>query len=119
MARDTVQAKNIGAALGGGGFFAALGAMIGASCCVLPILLVQAGVSAALVTHLAVFTHLRPYLMALATLMVLAGFIAAFWGGRRPRAWLIIVLTLAAFLVAASHLLPDYERFVLDWIRGR
>lgn len=103
----------------GGGIVTGLAALIGASCCVLPILLVQAGVSTALVAHLAIFAQAKPYLLALTAVLILAGFVAAFWGGRRPRPRVLVLLVLAALLVAGAYSMPFYERELLDWVRGR
>lgn len=97
----------------------ALSALIGASCCVLPILLVQIGVSTALIAHLAWFARAKPYLLALTALLILFGFVFAFWGGRRPRPLVLAALISAAILVAGAIAMPHYERALLDWLRGR
>lgn len=98
---------------------AGFGAVLGASCCVLPILLVQAGLGTALVAHLAWFAQAKPYLLAATIALVLAGFVAAFWGGRRPRPLVLALLIGGALLVAAAIAAPYYERELLDWVRGR
>jgi mercuric ion transport protein len=118
MSQDTTP-RRAGSILAGGGFLAGLGAVLGASCCVLPILLVQAGLSTALVAHLAWFAQAKPYLMAVTIGLVLAGVIAAFWGGRRPRPLVLVLLIGAALLIAATIAAPHYERELLDWLRGR
>ncbi len=119
MSEDTETPRGASGLLAGGGMLTGLGAFIGASCCVLPVLLVQAGVSAALVAHLGVFTRAKPYLLALTALLVLAGFVAAFWGGRRPRPTVLALLIGSALLVAAAYVMPYYEGQLLDWVRGR
>jgi hypothetical protein len=72
--------RSLGGYLAGGGLISGLAALLGASCCVLPILLVQIGVSTALVAHLAIFAQAKPYLLALTAALILAGFVAAFLG---------------------------------------
>lgn len=118
MSEDTTP-RRAGSLLAGGGVLAGFGALLGASCCVLPILLVQAGLSTALVAHLAWFAQAKPYLMGVTSVLILAGFGAAFWGGRRPRPLVIALLVGAALLIAAATAAPHYERELLDWIRGR
>ena len=103
----------------GGGVITGLGALIGASCCILPILLVQAGVSTALVAHLGVFTGAKSYLLAITAALILAGSVAAFWGGRRPRPLVLVLLVAAALLVTGACLAPLYELELLDWVRRR
>jgi len=71
-----------GSVLAGGGAVAGLAALIGASCCVLPILLVQLGVSTALVAQLGFFADAKPYLLPAAAVLLVVGFVVAFWGGR-------------------------------------
>jgi mercuric ion transport protein len=119
MELDTETKARSGALFAGGGIITGLASLIGASCCVLPVLLVQAGVSTALVAHLGVFARAKPYLLAVTAALVLAGFVAAFWGGRRPRPRVLILLVVAALLVAGAYAMPFYERELLDWVRGR
>jgi mercuric ion transport protein len=119
MDQDTPSKPRAGALFASGGIVTGLGALIGASCCVLPILLVQAGVSTALVAHLGVFARAKPYLLAVTAALVVAGSIAVFWGGRRPRPRVLILLGAAALLVLGSYAMPYYERDLLVWLRGR
>lgn len=108
-----------GSLFAGGGLLTGLASLIGASCCVLPIVLVQAGVSTALVAHLAIFAVAKPYLLAVTALLVVAGFTAAFWKGRRPRALVLALLVIATASVVAAYVMPHYERELLDWFRAR
>ncbi len=110
-------AHGVGGLLAGGGVFTGLGALLGASCCVLPILLVQLGVSTAFVAHLSLFANAKPFLMAATALIVAGGFITAFWGGRRPRRSVLVLLICAALLVAASSALPYFEGHIVRWMR--
>ncbi len=108
-----------GGLFAGGGLLTGLASLIGASCCVLPVLLVQAGVSTALVAHLAIFAVAKPYLLAMTAFLVIAGFTAAFWKGRRPRPFVLALLVIAASLVVAAYVMPNYERALLDRFRAR
>jgi mercuric ion transport protein len=103
----------------GGGLFAGFGALLGASCCVLPILLAQAGVSAALLANLGVLSRARPFFLAVALLFVVGGVAASFWKGRRPRPRAVILLAVAALLTAGAYVMPHYEREILDWLDHR
>lgn len=118
MSKDT-NSRSASGVLAGGGMLTALSALIGASCCVLPILLVQIGVSTAFIAHLAWFAPAKPYLLALTALLILFGFVFAFWGGRRPGPLVLAALISAAILVAGAIAMPHYERALLDWLRGR
>jgi mercuric ion transport protein len=100
----------------GGGLLAGVGALLGASCCVLPILLAQAGVSAALLANFGVLARARPFFLAVALLLVVAGIAASFWKGRRPRPRAAILLAIAALLTAGAYVMPHYEREFLDWL---
>lgn len=119
MNDDTKTTRPSGGLFAGGGVVTGLAALIGASCCVLPILLVQAGVSTALVAHLGIFARAKPYLLAVTAILVLAGFVAAFWGGRRPRPRVMVLLIAAALLTAGAYAMPSFERELLDLVRGR
>lgn len=119
METDTEARRPSGGLYAGGGIVTGLAALIGASCCVLPILLVQAGVSTALVAHLGIFAQARPYLLGLTAIFIVSGFVAAFWGGRRPRPRVLVLLVVAALLVTGAYALPLYERELLDWVRGQ
>lgn len=118
MSKDT-GTRNASGILAGGGILTGLSALIGASCCVLPILLVQIGVSTVMVAHLAWFAQAKPYLLVLTALLVLAGFIAAFWGGRRPRPHVVALLVGAAVVTMGAIAMPHYERALLDWLGTR
>lgn len=102
--------------LASGGILASVGGLLGASCCVLPLALVNLGVSSAIVANLGFFVGAQPWFAGAAALLVAAGFVSAFWGGRRPRPRLVVMLGVAAILVAATYLVPAYEQDVLQWI---
>ncbi len=117
MERERSTNSPAGGWYAGGGLLAGLSALISASCCVLPILLVQAGLSTALVAHLGIFARVRPYLLTLTALLIAAGFIAAFWGGRQPRPLVLWMLIMATALVIAAVAAPYYERELLELLR--
>lgn len=62
------------------GFFA----LIGASCCVLPLILLNLGVSTAMISNLEFFAVAKPYFLGLTILLIVASFVMAFRNGRRP-----------------------------------
>ena len=80
----------IGAATG-------LGALIGASCCVLPLVLINLGFSAALMSNLGFFVRAKPYFMVLTVALIVLGLVAAFWKGRRPGSRAIVLLSAASY----------------------
>lgn len=100
-----------------GGLASGLGALIGASCCVLPLLLAQIGIGTALIAHLGAFAPARPFLIVITSLLVAAGLTAAFWGGRRPRPLVLVMLGVATLLIAVSILLPNFEPQLLKLLR--
>lgn len=118
MSRDT-STRNASGILAGGGILTGLSALMGASCCVLPILLVQIGVSTALIAHLAWFAQAKPYLLGFTAVLILVGFIFAFWRGSQPRPLVLVALIGAGILVAGAIALPHYERELVDWIGSR
>ena len=119
MSKDKETPRRASGLFTSGGMITELAALIGASCCVLTILLVQAGLSAVLVANLDVFTRSKPHLPALTAVLILAGFVAAFWGGRWPRSLVLVLLIAAALLVVGAYVMPHYERELLDWVGGR
>ena len=115
---DCRRAKGRGWIAGGGDITGAF-AFLGASCCVLPILLVNLGVSSALVANLAFFARARDWFIGLTFVFIAAGLFVALRGGRRPRPRFWIALGLALVLLAAAWVMPSYERELLQWIRPR
>ena len=99
-----------------GGTLTGLFAVIGASCCILPIILVNLGVSSAIVSHLGFFARFRPWFMALTISLVIGGFIYAYRGGRRPSRKVLVFLILAGILAVGSTVLPYYEGNIQRWL---
>ena len=92
------KARRKGGWIAGGGALAGLGAFIVASCCVLPLILINLGVSAALVGELAFFARFQHYFLGAAIILLAVAIVAAFWKGRRPDKRVVITLALAAAL---------------------
>ncbi|MGB0906093.1 MAG: hypothetical protein ACPGVT_01270 [Maricaulaceae bacterium] len=90
--------------------------MIGASCCILPIILVNIGLSSALVSHLGVFARLRPWFIALSASQILAAFLYAFRSGQRPSKKNLSILIVAALLTICALVLPYYEGDIQRWL---
>jgi len=107
------------APLASGGVLASLVAMLSASCCVLPALLVQAGVSAALVSRLGVLAPYRLQFLSMAGALIAIATVAAFWGGRKPRPRIAAMLALSGGLVVGAYLLPQFESELLGAILRR
>jgi len=105
--------------LAGGGLLGGVFAFLGASCCVLPILLVNLGVSSALVANLGFFARYKTHFMIVATLLLAGAIMFAFRGGRRPRARFWISVVVAVLLLAGAWILPSYEGDLLRWLNLR
>ena len=105
--------------IAGGGLFSGLFAMVGASCCVLPIVLVNLGLSSGLVANIAFFARAKPWFMGATLLFVLTAFVLAFRGGTRPRKWVLVVLTISTGLAAGAYVFPYYEGEILRWMNNQ
>ncbi len=104
--------------IAGGGAFSGLAAVIGASCCVLPIILVNLGVSAGLVGNLSFFAEHKAYFGAATGVLIFAAGVAAFWNGRRPGPVTLGFLIFAILLASAAYILPSYEPALIRWINS-
>ena len=98
------------------GVFASFSAFLGASCCVLPILLVNLGVSAGLVEHLGFFARHSQLLFWCSVVIMGVAIVAAFRNGR-PRRAVMIWLAVGITLIVVAKVLPGYERSILQWMR--
>ncbi|KCZ92175.1 hypothetical protein [Hyphomonas johnsonii] len=101
-----------------GGVFASLLSLIGASCCVLPIVLVNIGVSTALVSRLAVLARYQSWFQWGAVALLVAATIITFRRGR-PQPRTLVWLGIGIVLVTAAHMLPLYEGEMLRWLNPR
>lgn len=112
--------QNRGNWLAGGGVLSGLAAFVGASCCVLPIILVNLGLGSALfASYLAFFARARLWLLGAAAIFILAAFIVAFRGGRRPSLAVISTLIIATLITISAYGFPYIEPDVLRWLSLR
>ncbi len=97
----------------GGGIASAIAGLIGASCCVLPIILFKIGVGSAIIGNLIFFADKTEYFLIGALLFITLGVIASFRGGRRPRRRTIIMFALSVSIVLLAYILPNFEGSIL------
>ncbi len=109
------RTKN-GGVIAGGSAVSGFAAFIGASCCVLPLVLVNLGISTALVGELAFFARAQQYFMGAAVVLLIGAITAAFWKGRRPSKRVAITLAVATTFVFAAYVMPFYEPQLLRWV---
>ncbi len=98
-----------------GGVVASFFAFIGASCCVLPIILVNLGVSTTLVAKLGFFAR-NQALFQWVTLALLASAVFFAFRNGRPSMRVIVLLVVGFALAGVAHVLPSYEREILVWL---
>lgn len=112
---DVVQRANARAEIGSRhigavpqlGLIAALAALVGASCCALPLALAWFGLAGAWIANLAIFVVYRPYITAFAIVVIALGWATALRRRASPRAF--VFLGTATALVAAALLIAHYE----------
>lgn len=97
----------------GGGLASAIAGLIGASCCVLPIILFKIGVGSAVIGNLIFFADKTEYFLIGAVMLITLGVISSFWGGKRPRKRVIIMFCISAFIVFSAYMLPSFEGEIL------
>jgi mercuric ion transport protein len=117
MEQDTQpRRRGLSTLFAGGGALAGLATLLGASCCVLPLLLAQIGLGTALVSQLSFLVRARPYLLDATLVLIVAALVASFWRGRRPRPIVLVMLFAAAALIVGAEILPHYEGRIMHWI---
>jgi mercuric ion transport protein len=89
------------------GLVAAVAALVGASCCALPLALAWLGLAGAWVANLGIFVAYRPYITAAAVALIGIGWIIAIWRTTTNRTF--VVLALATMLVGGAVLVSYYE----------
>jgi mercuric ion transport protein len=89
------------------GLIAALAALVGASCCALPLALAWVGLAGAWIANLGIFVVYGPYVTAFATIIIAVGWATALW--RRASVRTFIVLAVASALVLAALFISHYE----------
>lgn len=105
--------------LAGGGVLGGVFAVLGASCCVLPILLVNLGVSSALVANLGFFARYKTAFMIIAALLLAGAIVFALRGGQSPKERFWISVAVAVLLLVGAWILPSYEGELLRWLNLR
>ncbi|MEL7322563.1 MAG: hypothetical protein AAFN03_11270 [Pseudomonadota bacterium] len=98
-----------------GGALTSFFAFIGASCCVLPIILVNLGVSTTLVAKLGLFARYQTMFQWVTLALLIVATFFTFRNGR-PRMRVIIVLVIGFVLAGIAYVLPSYEREILEWL---
>jgi len=89
------------------GLIAAVAALVGASCCALPLALAWLGLAGAWIANLGIFVTYRPHITGAAVIVIGLGWIIAV--RRRAASRTFVVLALATMLVAGAVLVSYYE----------
>lgn len=98
------------------GLVAALAALVGASCCALPLVLASLGLAGAWIANLGIFVVYRPYITVVALIVIAAGWAIAL--RRQVFARTFLVLSLATVIVlgalAVAHYEPEITRYLVS-----
>jgi mercuric ion transport protein len=89
------------------GLIAAIAALVGASCCALPLALAWLGLAGAWIVNLEIFVVYRPYITLFAIIVIVLGWMIALRRRASPRT--LVVLGVASVVVAAALLIAHYE----------
>ncbi|WP_286828952.1 MULTISPECIES: hypothetical protein [Kordiimonas] len=103
-----------------GSLIGSLGAIIGGSCCVLPLVLFNLGVGSSVIAQLGFFMQYRQAFLGIAVIMIVGAAILALRNRSTLTTRTVIVFVLAFAFVAAAYLAPFYEQdlLVLFGFRG-
>jgi mercuric ion transport protein len=96
------------------GLVAALAAFVGASCCVLPLVLASAGLAGAWIANLEIFVVYRIYITLVALVVIAIGWWIAL--RRRSSRGTLIVLGCATVLVLGALILTEYEGTITRYV---
>ena len=96
------------------GLVAAVAALVGASCCALPLALAWFGLAGAWIANLGIFVAYRPYITAAAVFLIGVGWVIASW--RRAANRTFVVLALATVLVSGAILVSYYEADLAQYL---
>lgn len=119
MAIETVkESVTPKSALASGGLISGVAAFIGASCCVLPLILVNMGLGGAWIASLAFFAVAKPYFLIASALFIALAFVVAYRGNRKPSTITMIILGSATGLTAIAYTMPWYEGRILRFLFG-
>lgn len=98
------------------GLVAALAALVGASCCALPLVLASLGLAGAWIANLGIFVVYRPYIIAVALVVIAVGWAIALRRQSSRGTFLVLssgtVIVLAALAVA--HYEPEITRYLVS-----
>ena len=89
------------------GLMAAVAALVGASCCALPLALAWLGLAGAWIANLEIFVVYRAYVTAFAIIVIGLGWAIALL--RRASSRTFVILGVASALVVAALLIAHYE----------
>jgi mercuric ion transport protein len=98
-----------------GGVIGSFAALAGASCCVLPLLLIQAGVATGLVTQLAWFARYKDPIFGIAILALALSIGLSLYSGK-PSKKLIIWWSFAILILIAAYFAPSFELELRQWL---
>lgn len=105
-ARAAGEAAHVGL-LSQAGLVAAVAAVVGASCCALPLALAWLGLAGAWIANLGIFVVYRPYIIGVAVILIGLGWVIALQ--RQASRRTLVVLGFASVLVGAALALTHYE----------
>lgn len=100
------EARHIGI-LSQVGLVAAIAALVGASCCALPLALAWIGLAGAWIANLEIFVVYQPYITIFAMIVIGLGWVIAV--RRRASLRTLLVLGVATIFIASALLLAHYE----------
>jgi mercuric ion transport protein len=102
------------------GLGASIAALIGASCCALPLVLASLGLAGAWIANLGILIVYRPYITGIALAVIAAGWAIAL--RRRAPGRTFLVLGLSTAVVLAALVVTEYEpqinRYLVALWRG-
>ena len=102
------------------GLTVAVSALVGASCCALPLTLAWLGLAGAWIANLRLFVVYRPYIAGLAAIAIGAGWVIA--RRRQASRRYLVILGVASAILAAALVLTHFEGEVirqLMWLRRK
>jgi mercuric ion transport protein len=105
-AKTKGEARHIGI-LSQVGLVAAIAALVGASCCALPLALAWIGLAGAWIANLEIFVVYQPYITIFAMIVIGLGWVIAV--RRRASLRTLLVLGVATIFIASALLLAHYE----------
>ena len=109
------EARHVGF-LSYAGITAAVAALVGASCCALPLALAWLGLAGAWLAHLGIFVTYRPYITSVAIIVIGLGWVIAL---RRHASWRAMVFlgfasVIVGMALALTHYEPELTRYLVS-----